>query len=121
MNNPNIQTAIPQNPLESKEFFVTSNLSFISTCLLLDKGILISRCVLDPRRVDGVKLFFLSPKTEVEKIWREFTSDLIKLSPQLVSEKIAAVRQFPAERTENPIKPPENPVYYENPFRKGGG
>ena len=77
------------------KYYYSEDLSFIAT-VVLQGNITIERIVFHPQK-QGVKGYFLSPKSEVERLQKLYVSDQLKVSPQLLSTKIAAIRHLQAE------------------------
>ncbi len=80
-----------------KEFFITDNLSFTATALLVYPGrIQIKRVVFHPQK-QGVKNFYLAPYEAANSIYLEYCSDALKISPAQLSSKIATLKGIQAE------------------------
>lgn len=77
------------------KYYYSEDLSFVAT-IVLQGTITIERVVFNPQK-QGVKGFFLSPKIEVERLNKLYVSDQLKVSPQLLSTKIAAIKHLQAE------------------------
>ena len=77
------------------QYHYSEDLSFIGTCIL-QGTVTIVRVVFHPQK-QGVKGYYLSPKAEVERLHRLYVSDQLKVSPQLLSTKIAAIKHLQAE------------------------
>lgn len=81
--------------MDIKNSYYSEDLSFIAT-IILQGGITIERVVFHPQK-QGVKGYYLSPRSEVERLQKLYVSDQLKVSPQLLSSKIASIRHLQAE------------------------
>lgn len=81
--------------MDNKNSYYSEDLSFIAT-IILQGEITIERVVFHPQK-QGVKGYYLSPRSEVERLQKLYVSDQLKVSPQLLSSKIASVRHLQAE------------------------
>ena len=81
--------------MENYKYYYSEDLSFIAT-IVLQGSVVIERVVFNPQK-QGVKGYYLSPKEEVERLQRLYVSDQLKISPQLLSTKIAAIKHLQAE------------------------
>jgi len=80
-----------------KPFFITDNLSFTATALLSYPGkIQIARVVFHPQK-QGVKNFYLTPYKEANKIYLEYCSDMLRISPSQLTSKISVLKGIQAE------------------------
>lgn len=79
----------------NNSFFKSDDLTFTATVILLGK-VVIERVSFHPVK-QNVKIFYLSPKAEVEKLYRLYVSDRLQVSPQRLNSKISAIRHMPAE------------------------
>lgn len=86
--------------MKQETLFLSDDLSFVATIILLDKGISIERVTFHPNK-PNVKVFYLSPKDRVENLFRQYVGDQLQVSPQRLSTKIAAIRHLPAEGEPN--------------------
>lgn len=77
------------------KYYYSEDLSFVAT-IVLQGTITIERVVFNPLK-QGVKGYFLSPKLEAERLNKLYVSDQLKVSPQLLSTKIAAIKHLQAE------------------------
>lgn len=76
--------------------FSTDDLTFVATCVLLGKAT-IEKVTFHPQKI-GVKVFHLYPGKEVEKLYRLYVSDQLRVSPQQLNSKISAIRFLPVEK-----------------------
>lgn len=81
--------------MENYKYHYSEDLSFIAT-IVLQGTVVIERVVFNSQK-QGVKGYYLSPKDEVERLQRLYVSDQLKISPQLLSTKIAAIKHLQAE------------------------
>ncbi len=81
--------------MDNRNCYYSEDLSFIAT-VILQGGIRIERVVFHPQK-QGVKGYYLSPRSEIERLHKLYVSDQLKVSPQLLSTKIAAIRHLQAE------------------------
>ena len=82
--------------MQSQTYF-SDNLSFIASALLCGEGkVTISSVTLHSSK-PGVKVFHLTPKNEAERLFKLYVSDGLRVSPSLLTSKIAELRYIPAE------------------------
>ena len=83
---------------QSNSYFQSDDLTFVATVILLDKAT-IEKVTYHPQK-SGVKIFCLSPKREVEKLYKLYVSDKLQVSPQRLNAKISAIRYLPVDGVE---------------------
>jgi hypothetical protein len=76
--------------------YITNNLNFAAAVLLTSKEVTILRVTRQPNNQIR-KNYHLSPRDVVEKLYQDYIADDLKVSPQQLNFKIAAIRQMPAE------------------------
>ncbi len=79
-----------------KQYFQSHDLTFVSTVMILSNTASIEAVVFHPTK-ENVKVFSLSPKTEVEKLHKQYINDRLLVPPQRLSAKIATIRHLRAE------------------------
>jgi len=81
--------------MHSSDYYISDDLTFIASGILLGK-FSIKKVKRHPQK-SNVKIFFLAPKDEAQEFYRKYISDTIKISPQSLNSKIAAIRRMPVE------------------------
>ena len=85
----------------TKEFFITDNLAFVATAILVYPGkVQVKRVVFHPEK-RGVKNFYLAPYDDAQKIFLEYCSDVLRISPAQLTSKISTLKGILAETTDN--------------------
>jgi hypothetical protein len=79
----------------TKGTFMSDNLTFVAAALILDKATI--EYVIPHPSKPGVKMFILCPKEDSTSLYMDYISDKLKVSPQLLNAKIAAIRRLPVE------------------------
>jgi len=75
--------------------FRSSDLTFVATLILVSEKITIQEVNFHPNK-QGVKVYTLTPVDEVHRLEKLYISDQLKVSPQVLSSKIQAIRYLPA-------------------------
>lgn len=78
-----------------KKYFTSHDLSFIASAILTGK-VSIAKVVFHETR-QNVKVYYLTPPDEAHKIHLQYISDQLKVSPALLSAKIASIKNLQAE------------------------
>jgi hypothetical protein len=78
---------------QSNIYYPSEDLTFVATTILLGKTT-IEKVLLNPYK-PGVKIFYLSPIREAQKLFRLYISDQLQVSPQQLNSKISAIRYLP--------------------------
>lgn len=78
------------------KYFESSNLNFIATALLCSRSVVIKKVIKHPTR-ELHKVYSLTPFEIVNKLYREYVSDQLKVSPQQLVFKITQIRIMPPQ------------------------
>lgn len=88
-------TKMTTQHMNKEKYYISDDLTFVASGILLNR-FSIKKVENHPQKV-GMKIFFLAPKDEAQEFYRKYISDAIKISPQRLNSKIAAIRHMPAE------------------------
>lgn len=75
-----------------KNTIQSTDLTFVATCLLINKDIQVVSVTQDFR---GIKVFYLSPAVEVNKLQLQYIRGEILLSPPALANEIRQLKAWP--------------------------